>query len=278
MKGYVKALIIVVIILILYTIMVGAIAKNRNNKNNKKDEPTSKPTEKTTNKVTNYDANIILLPNTILGYSGGVWEENKALEFDNKDFTVYTDQVYQNVKLISTDHWHIMRKDNSFIDYHNDFIAINASIPIEAVSNTLSTEITPENEAVIKEFLNSNSIKYDYDKLNKNVFVFDVNHDGLRDEIYTVTNVFLEDYLGFDNTFAYVFVRTLNQNIVLYEKIINNINAMNTCNPLLQGVITVDNTSYIVVECNLYSDMGAKHFLYNIADKKAFKVIETEAN
>ena len=278
MKGHVKAIINVFVILIIYTIAVSNYANNKSHKiaenNAKKKEVTPPPTEE----ETEYQFNIILGPKTILGYSDGLWEENPTYDYKDKYFDVYTgENGYSNIKIMYDNDWHAMNDDRDFIEWADDFTAINSSIEYQR-KNQAYSDINASEAAVITDFLNSKGITFNYDTLNKHVMIEDINKDGIKDAIYVVSNLFLDDYTGYNNTFAFAFARVLNQNLVLFEDTYKTPGALNICNPYVDQIIYIDEKPILILGCGFSSNGGTKHMLYEIEGKTVNKLIESSAN
>ena len=280
MKVHAKAVVIVFIILITYTIIVVSYANKKKNTNKEDNNPVVQPTEtpepKTVQKE--YPLNVILSTTTMLGYSDGVWEENPTYEYEHKDFDVYLDNnAYQHIRIIYDNSWHAMDPDRNFIDYEGDFTAIKSTIEYSR-RNQDYVPLDATNEQVIKEFLDSKNITYNYDTLNKHVMIEDFNKDGIKDYIYVISNLFLDDYTGYDSTFAYVFVRSLNQNIMIFEDTYKAVNALSICNPYIDQFITVEDHLSLLLGCSYASAGGTKHMIYEMTGKTVNKVLETAAN
>ena len=77
---------------------------------------------------------------------------------------------------------------------------------------------------------------------------------------------------------SYVFVRSLNQNITIYEDVNSNVNAMNMCDPKLRGVLSFKGDSILIVDCSYIGNNGTKHTLYSMEEKNVTKLLETKAN
>ncbi len=278
MKDHIKAIVVVFIILITYTILVYVYAKGKNKDDEKKepDKKTVEPEKKPNDDAVVDEINVIITPNTFLGYGNGKWHELDKYDYENKYFDVYTDSVNSSKKLVYSDSWYIMNEDKTFIDYNDGFVAVLSSIPY-TYNQAVGLNLTAANSQVIKEFLDSEGVKYNFNNLRKFVYNFDVNHDGLKDDIYVVSNLFLDDYTGFDKTFAYVFVRTLNQNVLLYEKTFDDVNALSICNPNVLGFFTIDNNPLILMSCSYFSAGGTKHLLFDFDGKSPKLLLESKS-
>ena len=283
MKSHIKAIIIVFIILIIYTFLVYAYASGKKTKNkdpkndNKVVDPDPNPKPDDSENLSSYAFNIILYPKTKIGYNNGKWYENESFDYNDKYFDVYAKELYKSMKVVYTDRWYIMDDSKKFVDYDGRFAAINSTISYTFVQGN-SEVLTSENDAIIKAFLDSQGVKYNYESLQKSVMSFDVNRDGIRDDIYVISNLFLDDYTGFDSTFAFAFVRTLNQNIILHQDAFKDVNALSICNPNLDGILVIDDVPQLILSCSYFSEAGTKHMIYNVEEKKANKLFETKAN
>lgn len=280
MKDHAKTITIILIILVAYTIFVYAYAagKKKPGTEDKNKQTEKKEPDNTSEKTNNYDVNIALFTKHFLGYKDGVWYENPSFDFTGKSFDVYTDNtVYKSKEIVYTDRWYIMNEDRSFIDYKAGFIAVNSVINY-ALTDSEEADPNEAQRAVIEEFLNSKGIKYNYNTLKKSVMTFDINRDGIHDNIYVVSNLFLNDYSGYDKTFAFVFVRSLNKNNVLYEDVFDGVDAVSICDPYIYSIITIDNKNTMIIGCEYFSMGGNKFMLFTNEEKSIDKVLETKAN
>ncbi len=281
MKGHIKAIIIVFIILIIYTVLVYIYATGKN-KLEVKEEPKQvnpepdNPDDNT--EIKEYDLNVVLFNRVFLGYKDGKWYENPSYDYTSKDFDFYSNgDKYSNMGLVYTDRWYVMDKEKNFVDYDNGFLAINNTKDYTAIPYK-EEQLSSTNRSDIESFLQSKGLNYNYDTLKKIVMSYDLNRDGIRDDIYVLSNLFLEDYSGYDKTFAFAFVKTLNQNVLLFEDSYNAIDAVSLCDPYIEGIIGVDSTNALIIGCEYYSEGGTKYMLYKLDSKNATKLLETKAN
>lgn len=272
----IKQIIVVIIILFIYCIGVGVFISYRhkdekNNKNN--NSGSSSQTTKDTSEL-----DMILTPNTIISYKDSKWTENNDLDYSDIKFKVYTDKDYKDLYVTYTDEWYIMDSGRSFIDFDKDLGFAAISSKTSTSFDYLEDSKNDSDNEVIKAFLESKDVKYNEETLKSSVYEYDINDDNIKDKIYILTNVFLEDYSGYDKTFSYVFVRSLNQNITAYEDVSKNVNAMNMCSPKLRGILTFKNSSILITDCSYISNNGTKHTLYSMEEKSITKLLETKAN
>ena len=281
MKDHIKAITIVLIILIAYTIFVYAYAsgkKSPDEKDDKNKQQDKKEDNTPTDDTSNYAVNIALFNKQFLGYKDGKWYENPKYEFANKYHDVYTaTKAYKSKEIVYTDRWYIMDDDRSFIDYDDGFIAVSSNLNYNLAFGK-EEKINDNQRAVIENFLQSKNIKYNYSTLKKSVMTYDLNRDGIHDNIYVVSNLFLNDYTGYDKTFAYVFVNTLNQNVVLSEETFETAGAVSICEPYVYSIITIEEKNTLILGCEYFSLGGNKYLLYNLEEKTANKLLETKAN
>ena len=194
-KNYIKITAILIAIMTVYSIVIYIIAANRNTKeDNKNDgkvtenENISTPETPEKEEAIIGDYNIILSPNTILAYKDGKWQENPKLNYKNMLFDVYINNEYKEKKYLSySDKWYIFDESKNFLDYDGKILAVNTALDYKNLSY-MTSELTGTDQNVITSLLNEKGITTNYDTLKKSKIIFDINKDGMRDDIYFISN------------------------------------------------------------------------------------------
>ena len=278
MKQNKKAIAIIIIGMIFYSILVAMFAASRANKNVKKDDT---PTEqqKPSDSDSKNDFDLIINPNTIISHNEkDGWYDNSGFDYKNIKFNVYIDgKGYDYRSIVRGDKWQMVNDDETSTTYEKSFIAIYSQIDYKVV-NYEGKELSDSNKKDITDYLTSKNVNYLYDKLNIEYIYYDFNQDGVKDDVYIVSNVGIDDYTGFNKTFAFGFAKVLNQSVTFYEEIANNVNATNMCKPSFSAIIKIEDQNDLIAECNYISNSKSKHMMYNFVDKTVNKLVETKAN
>lgn len=290
MKNYIKVGGILIAVLTVYSICIYIIAAKRNNKQNEESKQNnSSEIEKDKNSNNNPistpndieldgDLNIIITPNTKIAYSLGMWQENPNFKHNNMLFDIYVDgQKYQNKYLSYDGNWHIFDNNKNFLDYDGNFLAVNAKKEYKNI-NFFSSELNESDKNNITLFLNEKGITYNYDELSKTKVIFDLNKDGVRDEIYFVSNAFVENQLSYNKAFTIGFVKYYHKNEVFLEIVDNLENIYDIPNSYLQNILEIDGQTYFIVGNQYFSDNGVYHSIYRYVDTSLIEVLKTSAN
>lgn len=287
-KNYLKITAILIAIMTIYSIAIYIIAakRNENKQETNKDKVTepdkNSEADKNTNdekkeEVISGDYNIIISPNTILSFKDGKWYENSNLKYNDKLFDVYVNNEYINKLYLSfSDGWYIFDSNKNFIDYEGKVLAINTSLEYRVV-NYLTSELNINDQSNITSVLNDKGITTNYDELKKSKIVFDINKDGMRDEIYFVSNSFGEESSS-NKAFSLGFVKYYDKTEIFYDVVNSVENIYEISNPYLQNIIEIDNETYIIVGSEYYSNEGTEHYIYKISNSTIKEVLKTSIN
>lgn len=291
MKKYLKITIVLLVVLTIYSIIVFAISKEENEKTptdnptpQKPNNPTpEKPKEESKEDIVreNPDYNIIIYPNNIVSYKNGIWAENKGLNTTNLLFDVYVNNNPLGQKYLTyNDKWNLYENNNgmkNFINYEGELLAVYTNKPYNLFNYT-NTELNYNDKNVISSFLNENGITYNYEDLIKSKVIYDVNRDGMRDEIYFVSNAFTELENIYNKSFSIGFVKYYNEIEVIYHSVEDISKSYSICNSYLQNIIEIDGKLYLIVGCTYYSNQGTQHIIYESTSNGINEVLTTSTN
>ena len=277
MKQNSKAIIIVIICMVVYSVLVTMFAASRTKKENNEGNKTKETTPSEVDTTNDFD--IVLSPKTIISHNEKKgWYDNPNLEYKNLRFSVYIDKEYNDYhSIVYADKWQMVNYDETVTDYNESFMAIYSTIKYNVIDIELK-KLDSNNAKDITDYLDTKDVNYQYDKLVINYVYYDFNQDGVKDDVYFVSNVGLSDYSGFNKTFSFGFAKVLNQNITFYEDVANNVNATNMCLPSFTTIIKYDDKVHLITECSYKSNSKSKHMMYNFTDKQVTKLVETKAN
>lgn len=283
-KNYIKITAILIAIMTVYSIVIYIIAANRNTKEDNKNDgkvteneniSTPETPEKEEDIIGDY--NIILSPNTILAYKDGKWQENPKLNYKNMLFDVYINNEYKEKKYLSySDKWYIFDESKNFLDYDGKILAVNTALDYKNLSY-MTSELTGTDQNVITSLLNEKGITTNYDTLKKSKIIFDINKDGMRDDIYFISNSFEESNTE-NKAFSIGFVKYYDKTEVFYD-VIKEVDSIYTIsNPYLQNILEINGQIYLIVGSEYYSNSGTEHYIYQILNNSIIEVLKTNAN
>ncbi|MBQ4583940.1 MAG: hypothetical protein IJA94_03545 [Bacilli bacterium] len=275
MKKYFKISLILVIVLSLYATLVYFVANEdnktpnnpiidsgNNNNDNNEDKPSGFDKEDQDNDV--IDINILLSPNRIISRRNGIWEENKNLKYNDVLYDVYIDSQNIGQKyLMYNKKWYIYDEQRNFIDYSGNVLAIKTDKEYKVINVSKSplNEIDKNN---IISILENKQISYNYDLIVKEKVVYDINADGIREEIIFISNAFTENVNDFSNTFSIGFIKYPTKNEIFFEYIDDILNSTSICLPSIQNLVKFENDLHLIVGCTYFSERGTQHNIYRI--------------
>lgn len=282
MNKNLKAAIIVIAVLTVYSLGIYIFAAKRNSdkKENEETQPKienieKKPIDK--EEVFIADYNIVLSPNTIIGYKNNVWKENKKFDYNNVLFDVYVNNEYKDKNYLTYNEvLYVYDQNKNFIDYEGKILAINTQKEYRNI-NFMTSALNDTDKQVITELLNEKGIIYDYDSIKKTKIIYDINNDGMRDDIYFISNSF-EDSSSSNKAFSFGFIKYYDKREIFYEELkeINDIYLIS--NPYLQNIIEIENQIYFIVGTELFNDDGTIHHIYKQSGTSLKEVLKTSAN
>lgn len=291
MKKYLKITIVLLVVLTIYSIIVFAISKKENEKTPTDNPPTQIPSNPTPEKPKeeskedivrkNPDYNIIIYPNNIVSYKNGIWAENKGLNTTNLLFDVYVNNNPLGQKYLTyNDKWNLYENNNgmkNFINYEGELLAVNTNKPYNLFNYT-NTELNDNDKNIISSYLTENGITYNYEDLTKSKVIYDVNRDGMRDEIYFISNAFTELEDVYNKSFSIGFVKYYNEIEDIFYSVEDFSYNLLMCNSYLQNIIELDGKLYFIVGCTYFSNQGTQHIIYESTSNGINQVLKTSTN
>lgn len=287
MKNHLKVGAILIAILTVYSIIVYVIAANKAEKEKPDNNVTEKPQDET-NKIDENnqqppkdlvgDYNVILSPNTIISYVNGTWQENPKFKYENQLFDVYigSENVGFNYLTYSAG-WKVFDSNRNFLEINDNIFAMNTKLEYHNF-NVTKSEINDIDKNTISEFLNSKNITFDLEKANLNKYVIDVNFDGIRDELFFVSNAFTESEESFNKAFSFGFVKYYNKTEEFYNVTEEISEAFKIGNPTLQNIIKINDNIYYIVSVEYFSNKGCEHIIYKLNNDVLVKELKTSTN
>lgn len=280
MKKYINVIIILVVILTIYSCIVYAISKGLDSKNNNEPSqnnttPNNEEPKEETPKVNDID--IILSPKSIISYGNNKWFENKDFDYDYTLFDVYVNnESFGSNYLTYNGDWYIYDANKNFKEYDGNVFAIKSSKPYNLL-NFVKSELDENDKNIISAFLGSKSIVFNYEDMFKSKIIYDFDRNGIRETLYLISNAFTENEASYNKSFSIAFIHENNKDEAIYENIGDISSVYLICNPYLQNLINIDNSLYVILGCNYFSDKGTEHHLYKV-DNEFTKILKTSIN
>lgn len=289
MKEYIKIIVILLVVLTVYSTIVFAISKKENNiGENPTPQNPNTPTIENPQKETkedlvrkNPDYNIVIYPNSVVSYKNGIWAENKDLKTNNLLFDVYVNYNPLGQKYLTYNNkWNLYENNNgmkNFVNYEGELLAVNTNKQYNLYNFTISN-LDENDKNVISSYLTENGITFNYDDLTKSKVIYDINRDGLRDEVYLISNAFTELERNYNKSFNIGFVKYHNKTDVIFSVIEDISKNYSMCNSYLQNIIEIDGKLYLIVGCTYFSNQGTQHIIYESTSNGFNRVLTTSTN
>lgn len=221
------------------------------------------------------EENIILVGNGAIFRKNGTKWNSASFEDINlynwKEYYTYIDHSYYgNYNLYFNDKWYLFKGKNQAVNYEGDLLALRGNIKYKVVDFTLHDIEDFENP---KRVLTENHLPADSILTSSYYVNIDIDHDGNRETIYTISNKFPMEDVG-DTSFSFIFMIKNNKVIYLYKNIEPLTDVYSGCMPYINTIIDIDedNRYEIIMGCSYYSNNGVKYGMYEFTEDK-FKLL-----
>lgn len=221
------------------------------------------------------EENIILVDNEAIFRKNGTEWNPVSFEDVNlynwKEYYTYIDHSYYgNYNLYFNEKWYLFKGKNQAVNYEGDLLALRGNIKYKVVDFILyDIEDFTDAKRVLKE----NNLPVDSVLTSSYYINRDIDHDGNKEVIYTISNKFPMEDVG-DTSFSFIFMIKDNRVIYLYKNIEPLNDVYSGCQPYINNLIDIneDNHYEIIMGCSYYSNNGVKYGMYEFTGDK-FKLL-----
>lgn len=218
---------------------------------------------------------IVLSPDIVLTYKNDnlslynkkIKKKNIELYYGNEYMGSYKFS-YKNNELKFMD-----GKKNIFETYDNQFFGYSKNLDV----NIIPFENNQMNEFEIEklnQILNNLEIKgYEMLSISDKISI-DYDNDGINDNIYIVSNLFLESINK--KVFSLIYYLDDNNNpVFIYKKISNITNMYNLCVPSINNIVDLnkDSNYEMFIECNYFDNIGTEYSIYKF-ENRSYNIIK----
>lgn len=227
-------------------------------------------------KKESYNLTLIVGDNTVWMYNKKNWvnvsEQESFKDLSWKKYDVYSNNIKQGVyTLWHDDKWYAFDDNKNAVTIDGDFLAVASNFKID-ISNFNTQNIEVDDN--IYTVLNDNSLNTSSMFTSKYKVDIDLDDDGLKEEIYVISNAFSMDFNP-NKIFSIVFMVKDKKIYYLYNNIIdNNKSNFNGCKPYINSILDIDNDNKyeIILSCSKYSVGKRVDMLYQFVDGQ-FKLL-----
>ena len=218
---------------------------------------------------------IVLSPDIVLTYKN----DNLSLytkKIKKKNIELYYNNEYMGSYKFSykdNEIQFIDKNKNTFETHDNQFFGYSKSLNIDIIpfeNNQMNDlEIEKLNQILNNLGISGYEILSISDKIN-----IDYNNDGINDDIYIVSNLFLESINK--KVFSLIYYLDENSNPVFIYKNINNTTSMyNLCVPSINNIVDLnkDSNYEMFIECNYFDNIGTEYSIYKF-ENKSYNIIK----
>lgn len=182
-----------------------------------------------------------------------------------KYYTYIDNQYYGYYSLYNNEKWYLFKDKNQAVNYNGDLLALNGETRYKVVQFNLHDI---ENKDYITKVLNDNNIKDDSELSSSSVVYVDIDNDGEKEPIYTISNKFSMEDVG-NTYFSFIFMVKNDKIIYLYKKLEKDLDSSYSgCKPYINSILDVDEDDQyeLILSCGYYSNNGIRHSLYKFKE------------
>ena len=218
---------------------------------------------------------IVLSPDMVLTYKNDnlslyikkVKKKNIELYYNNEYMGSYKFS-YKNNELQFTD-----KNKNIFETHDNQFFGYSKSLNIDIIpfeTNQMNDlEIEKLNQIINTLGIDGYEILSISDKIG-----IDYNNDGTNENIYIVSNLFLESINKKVFSLIY-YLDDFNNPVFIYKKIDKVSNMYNLCVPSINNIVDLnkDSNYEMFIECNYFDNIGTEYSIYKF-ENRSYNIIK----
>ena len=221
----------------------------------------------------NQDLTLMVGHHTVWRYHNKKWSNlSNNLSYQNLDwkkYHIFSNQEYIGEHLLwYNDRWYAFDDDRNAIDLNGDFLAYSGNYEPTFYS---FMEEDIQDYSSVQEVLREASLPEDSEFSTAYHVLMDFDHDGVDEDFYVISNVFLDEYV--ETTFSIVYMIDQDKLYMIYEDISKN-QSFNGCKPFFTSFLDVnqDNTYEFILSCGRYSVSEQIDMLYQYKNN-AFKIL-----
>ena len=200
-------------------------------------------------------------------YDGSKWrdfETDDVKLYAWKNYDIYIDQKkFGNYQVtFSEKKWYLFKNDQTPVSYQGDFLGIKSNRDYQ-VGSFERLDLDEKDMVYVNQVYENHQLKPNQRTTDAYKVVFDLDSDGEEETIYTVSNLFPDDFAP-AIIFNFVFVVDHGKIQMVYETTDAFTKQYNHCKIRLQYLIDVDdNQKYeLILNCNYYSTVGTCTSMY----------------
>ncbi len=205
------------------------------------------------------------------------WKDITSNEVDLyawKDFDIFINRKKLGNYLVtySEDQWYLFQKDRTPVNYEGDFLGIRSNQPYQ-VADFEKVDLEDSDMVYIEKVLEDHGLDKTQNYTDSYKVKMDLDHDEEDETIYTITNMFPDDFAP-ATLFNFVFVEDHGKIQMVDEMMDAFTNLYNQCKINLQHIIDVDgNGKYeLILNCSYYSVQGTCTSMYEKQGSKYVRI------
>lgn len=189
-----------------------------------------------------------------------------------KKFKIYEDSDYLGeYPLLYTGVWNLKNEDRSDVPLpFDEKLAIRGDISYQMKSFQIIRNT--EKDSIVRKVLRESSISEDVPLTVYQTIPIDLDKDGTEEVLYILSNAFIDTEEP-DVVFNFVFYVDDGHISIIYKEIFDSISLSDTCKPFISHIFEVKKSTYFIINCAKYSDLGKDVTLYRYNSNKFTKII-----
>lgn len=210
-------------------------------------------------------------------YNGEEWEDiTDKNEYNWQKFDIYENNKFVgNYNALFNETWHFYDDDNTPIKIDStNMIAIRSNRKY-SVADFKEREISQDEMKYVNKVLEDNNISTT-DFTASSVIEYDINNDKEDEKIFTISNIFTENFTK--DIFNFIFVVKGDRITVVSKTTDDFTNMYDNCKMYVSKIVDVDgNNKYeIITGCGYYSDRNNCFEMYELHNNKYQKIKSCE--
>ena len=218
---------------------------------------------------------ILVGDNTIWNYSDKSWlniTRKETIESLNwQEYKVFLDNKYfgEYSMWYSENKWYAFKSDKSAVKMEGELIAYRSNYDLKIKQFEIKEN---NNNTYVHQVLKDNDLSTSSRMTVNNVVNFDIDNDGIEEQIYTISNAFASDFYP-DTIFSIVFMVKEEKIYSMYTNI-QKANYGNGCKPYIRSFLDIDddNKHEVILTCAKYSVQSPEDMLFQL-NKEKFELL-----
>ena len=210
---------------------------------------------------------ILVGDNTIWDYSDKSWlnitREETIDSLSWQEYKVYLDNKYfgEYSMWYSDNKWYAFKSDKSAVKMEGELLAYRSNHDLKIREFEIKEN---SNYTYVHQVLKDNNLPTSSQMTVNNVVNFDIDNDGIEEQLYTISNAFASDFYP-TTIFSIVFMVKEEKVYTMYTNV-QEANYGNGCKPYIRAFLDIndDDKHEVILTCAKYSVQAPEDMLFQL--------------